>query len=69
MAGLPPLTLDHVADLLGVEVPSGGRHERMGTHNLLMRLGGDTYLESSRWKAALLRHPSRSNCVRQMARV
>jgi hypothetical protein len=58
MAG-PPLTLDHVAigcatleqgaayvrDRLGVDVPSGGRHELMGTHNLLMRLGGETYLE------------------------
>jgi len=58
MAG-PPLTLDHVAigcatleqgaayvrDQLGVDVPAGGRHELMGTHNLLMRLGGDTYLE------------------------
>jgi hypothetical protein len=53
------LALDHVAigcasleagatyvrDLLGVEVPEGGRHERMGTHNRLMRLGGDVYLE------------------------
>jgi hypothetical protein len=53
------LVLDHVAigcasleqgvayvrDLLGVEVPAGGRHERMGTHNRLMRLGGDVYLE------------------------
>src|SRR6478735_6017009 len=58
MAGLP-LTLDHIAigcatleqgaayirDLLGVDGLSGGRHERMGTHNLLMRLGGDTYFE------------------------
>jgi hypothetical protein len=58
MAG-PPLTLDHVAigcvtleqgaayirDLLGVAVPSGGRHELMGTHNLLMRLDSDTYFE------------------------
>jgi hypothetical protein len=55
----PQLVLDHVAigcasldagaayvcDLLGVEVPAGGRHERMGTHNRLMRLGGDVYLE------------------------
>jgi hypothetical protein len=53
------LVLDHVAigcasldqgaayirHTLGVEMPMGGQHERMGTHNRLMRLGGDVYLE------------------------
>ena len=56
---VPALILDHIVigcetleqgvayirDLLGVHVPPGGRHERMGTHNHLMRLGGETYLE------------------------
>ena len=53
------LILDHVAigcatlaegaayirGKLGVDVPVGGRHERMGTHNLLMRIGDKVYLE------------------------
>ena len=30
---------------MGVEVPTGGRHEKMGTHNCVMSLGGDRYLE------------------------
>lgn len=30
---------------LGVDVPPGGRHETMGTHNRLMSLGGHQYLE------------------------
>jgi hypothetical protein len=56
---VPALTLDHIVigcatleqgaayirDLLGVDMPPGGRHELMGTHNHLMRLGGETYLE------------------------
>ena len=32
-------------DLLGVEIPPGGRHATMATHNLLMQLGNDCYLE------------------------
>ncbi len=35
----------HVRDLLGVEMPVGGSHPQMGTHNLLLRLGDDVFLE------------------------
>jgi hypothetical protein len=31
--------------MLDVTVPAGGRHDRMGTHNLLMRIGSRVYLE------------------------
>jgi Glyoxalase-like domain len=34
-----------VRERLGVEPQRGGRHERMGTHNCLMRLGEKLYLE------------------------
>ena len=34
-----------VRDSLGVEMQAGGRHERMGTHNRLLRLGAGAYLE------------------------
>lgn len=34
--------LDH---FLGVTLPAGGRHARMGTHNRLLRLGPSAYLE------------------------
>ncbi|HEY6820513.1 MAG TPA: VOC family protein [Burkholderiales bacterium] len=34
-----------VRERLGVEPPRGGRHERMGTHNCLLRLGEKLYLE------------------------
>jgi hypothetical protein len=30
---------------LGLRAQAGGRHDRMGTHNLLLRLGGALYLE------------------------
>jgi hypothetical protein len=30
---------------LGADLRAGGRHDRMGTHNLLLRLGPDAYLE------------------------
>jgi Glyoxalase-like domain len=30
---------------LGISPRPGGRHDRMGTHNLLLRLGPDSYLE------------------------
>ena len=36
---------DYVRDKLGVEIPRGGRHENMATHNLVMQLGNDAYLE------------------------
>ena len=35
----------HVERCLGVIVPPGGEHPLMGTHNHLMRLGDDIYLE------------------------
>ncbi|MET0047186.1 MAG: VOC family protein [Sedimenticola sp.] len=35
----------HVIDALGVEPQPGGEHVKMGTHNLLLRLGNSTYLE------------------------
>jgi len=35
-------------DFLGVALPTGGRHARMGTHNRLLRLGPLTYLEPDR---------------------
>lgn len=35
----------HVRDCLGLDVPFGQRHAYMGTHNHLMRLGGQVYLE------------------------
>lgn len=55
----PLLELDHIAvaapcleaglafvrDALGVDVPVGGAHPEMGTHNHLMRLGDDEFLE------------------------
>jgi hypothetical protein len=34
-----------VRERLGLELQHGGRHERMGTHNRLLRLGSSTYLE------------------------
>ncbi len=37
--------VDYVRGLLGVEMPVGGEHPRMGTHNRLMQLGPATFLE------------------------
>ena len=34
-----------VADLLGVSPVAGGTHPHMGTHNVLLSLGGSVYLE------------------------
>jgi hypothetical protein len=34
-----------VREALGVEMPAGGRHPEMGTHNRLVGLGPDVYLE------------------------
>lgn len=36
---------EHIEDVLGVATQPGGRHEAMGTHNRLLRLGEDQYLE------------------------
>jgi len=37
--------VDYLRETLGVEVPSGGFHQTMGTHNHLMQLANDAYLE------------------------
>lgn len=37
--------LEWVRDRLDITVPTGGAHPRMGTHNRLMRLGRDEFLE------------------------
>jgi hypothetical protein len=34
-----------IRERLGVDMPMGGKHENMGTHNRLMRLGSASYLE------------------------
>lgn len=49
----------HVRDSLGVTVPPGGAHPKMGTHNHLMRLGADEFLEiiAVDPAAAPLQHP------------
>lgn len=36
---------EFVRDTLGVEIPFGGVHQKMGTHNLLMHLSDSTFLE------------------------
>jgi len=35
----------HVRRALGVEIPPGGAHPIMGTHNHLMQLGNSVFLE------------------------
>jgi hypothetical protein len=59
MCGVMKLALDHlvvaaqsleegsefVREHLGLELQDGGRHERMGTHNRLLRLDSGRYLE------------------------
>jgi len=35
----------YVHDRLGVDIPAGGKHPLMGTHNCLMRLGVSSFLE------------------------
>ena len=35
----------HIKDMLGIEMPGGGRHPRMGTHNQLLSLGNDCFME------------------------
>lgn len=37
--------VDHVRDMTGLEMPVGGEHPLMGTHNHLLRLGADEFLE------------------------
>ena len=40
-----PAGVDYVNRLLGVTMPYGGEHEKMGTHNHLMKLGDALFLE------------------------
>jgi hypothetical protein len=35
----------YIDRILGIQPQAGGKHQRMGTHNLLLRLGPTTYLE------------------------
>jgi hypothetical protein len=44
-AGTLQQGVDHVREHLGVSMPFGGVHVKMGTHNHLMQLGNDTFLE------------------------
>lgn len=37
--------VEHVRDCLGLDVPFGGPHDYMGTHNHRIQLGNSTYLE------------------------
>jgi len=37
--------VEHVRQHLGITVPIGGKHPRMGTHNCLMKLGEKEFLE------------------------
>lgn len=37
--------VQYVADKLGVDIPYGGEHSKMGTHNHLMQLGNRIFLE------------------------
>ena len=37
--------VDYLGEQLGVDIPKGGFHQTMGTHNHLMQLGDDIYLE------------------------
>jgi hypothetical protein len=59
ISGVPGLELDHIViaarsleqgaafvrERLGVDIPAGGKHPLMGTHNCLMRLGSSAFLE------------------------
>lgn len=37
--------VDYLHTTLGIDIPKGGVHRTMGTHNHLMQLGNDAYLE------------------------
>ncbi len=37
--------VDYIRSTMGVEIPKGGLHKTMGTHNHLMQLGNGAYLE------------------------
>lgn len=36
---------EYVRDCLGIDMPFGGEHTHMGTHNCLVKLGSDEFLE------------------------
>lgn len=36
---------DYLRSTLGVDIPPGGKHQTMATHNRVMQLGNDAYLE------------------------
>ena len=40
-----PQGVDYLRSCLGIDVPRGGLHQTMGTHNHLMQLANDAYLE------------------------
>ncbi|MCP4187252.1 MAG: VOC family protein [Gammaproteobacteria bacterium] len=37
--------VEYIQDELGIDIPKGGFHQTMGTHNHLMQLGNGSYLE------------------------
>lgn len=37
--------MSYIRERLGIDMPSGGQHPRMGTHNRLLGLGNDSFLE------------------------
>ena len=37
--------VEYIQSELGVDIPEGGFHATMGTHNHLMQLGNEAYLE------------------------
>jgi hypothetical protein len=51
--------VDYVRETLGVDIPDGGKHQTMATHNHLMQLGNDAYLEviAIDGDASVPRHP------------
>lgn len=36
---------EYIQQTFGVQIPGGGKHQSMATHNLVMQLGNDAYLE------------------------
>ncbi len=51
--------VDYIRSTLAVDIPEGGVHKTMGTHNHLMQLGNDAYIEviAINPQAAVPRHP------------